>query len=189
MASAPAMPDSMHAERRASSLNPAYTPTADQPKAIAGLAEGLERGRALPDPARRHRHRQDVHDGGDDRAGAAAGARDRAQQDARRAALQRVPRVLPAELGRVLRLLLRLLPARGLRPGAGPLHREGLVDQRRDRPPPPRRDRGAVRPPRRDHRRLGLLHLRDRLAGALPRADAAVQGRRVDRPRGAASAS
>ena len=29
----------------------------------------------------------------------------------------------------------------GLRPGAGPLHREGLLDQRRDRPPPPRRDR------------------------------------------------
>ena len=25
-------------------LNPAYTPTADQPKAIAGLAEGLEAG-------------------------------------------------------------------------------------------------------------------------------------------------
>ena len=50
--------------------------------------------------------------------------------------------------------LLRLLPARGLRPEPGPLHREGLGDQRGDRPPAPRRDRRAVRAPRRDHRRL-----------------------------------
>ena len=41
----------------------------------------------------------------------------------------------------------------------------------------------ALRPPRRDHRRLGLLHLRHRLAGGLQRADAALQGRRdsIDR--------
>ena len=147
------------------------------------------RGRTLPDAARRHRHRQDLHDGGDDRGGAAALAGDRPQQDARGAALQRVPRVLPRERGRVLRLLLRLLPARGLRPGPGPLHREGLLDQRRDRPPAPRGHGGAVRPPRRDHRRLGLLHLRDRLAAGLQRKDAALQGRRGDRPRrGAAQA-
>ena len=38
-----------------------------------------------------------------------------AQQDARRAALRGVPRVLSAQRGGVLRLLLRLLPARGLR--------------------------------------------------------------------------
>ena len=50
--------------------------------------------------------------------GPAAVAGDRAQQDARRAALQRVPDLLPEKRGRVLRLLLRLLPARGLRPGA-----------------------------------------------------------------------
>ena len=150
---------------------------------------GPRRRRALPDPARRHRHRQDLHDGGDDRRGAAALAGDRPQQDAGRAALQRVPRVLPRQRGRVLRLLLRLLPARGLRPGPGPLHREGLLDQRRDRPPAPRGDGGAVRPPRRDHRRLGLLHLRDRLAPGLQRKNAAVQGRRGDRPRrGAAQA-
>ena len=53
-------------------------------------------GRPLPDAARRHRHRQDGHDGLDHRADPAPRARDRAQQDARRAALQRVPRVLPA---------------------------------------------------------------------------------------------
>ena len=56
-----------------------------------------------------------------------AGARDRPQQDARRAALQRVPRVLPRQRGRVLRLVLRLLPARGVRPAGRPLHREGLA--------------------------------------------------------------
>ncbi len=75
-------------------LNPAYTPTADQPKAIAGLAEAGRRG-AIPDPAGRDRDGKDVHDGGDDRGGAAALAGDRPQQDACRAALQRVPRVLP----------------------------------------------------------------------------------------------
>ncbi len=148
-----------------------------------GTGGGPARGRPLPDPARRHRHWQDLHDGGDDRRGAAAEPGDRAQQDARRAALQRVPRVLPRQRGRVLRLLLRLLPARGLRPGAGPLHREGLVDQRRDRPPAARRHGGAVRPPRRDHRRLGLLHLRDRLTAGLQRKNAALPGRQGDRPR------
>ena len=115
--------------------------------------------------------------------GPATGARHRPQQDARGAALQRVPRVLPRERGRVLRLLLRLLPARGVRPGAGPLHREGLVDQRRDRPPSPRGDGGAPRPARRRDRRLGLLHLRHRLARALFEADGALQGGGVDRPR------
>ena len=56
----------------------------------------------------------------------------------------------PRQRGRVLRLLLRLLPARGLRPEQGPLHREGLGDQPGDRPAAPRRDGGAVRAPRRD---------------------------------------
>ena len=92
-----------------------YVPTGDQPAAIAALSDGLRAGRALPDAARRDRHRQDRDDGVDHRADPAAGARDRAQQDARRAALQRVPRVLPRQRGRVLRLVLRLLPARGVR--------------------------------------------------------------------------
>ena len=145
--------------------------------------------RAVPDAARRDRHRQDVHDGGHDREARPAGPRHRPQQDPRRAALQRVPRVLPGVVGRVLRLLLRLLPARGIRPGAGPLHREGRDRQRRDRPPSPRRDGEPVRPPGRDHRRLGVLHLRDRVAGAVPRADGALQGRRVDRARDAVPAA
>ena len=50
------------------------------------------------------------------REGGPSRARHRAQQDARRAARERVLRVLPEQRRRVLRLLLRLLPARGLRP-------------------------------------------------------------------------
>ena len=57
--------------------------------------------------------------------GAAADPGDRAQQDARRPAVRRVPRVLPGQRGRVLRQLLRLLPARGLHPVDRHLHREG----------------------------------------------------------------
>src|SRR3954471_14964305 len=71
------------------------------------------RGGAVPDARRRDWYRKDGDDGLDDREGWPAGARDRPQQDARGAALQRVPRVLPAQRRRVLRLLLRLLPARG----------------------------------------------------------------------------
>ena len=46
---------------------------------------------------------------------AAPGADPRAEQDAGGAALRRVQELLPRQRGRVLRLLLRLLPARGLR--------------------------------------------------------------------------
>ncbi len=59
-----------------------------------------------PDTARRHRIRQDVHDGQPHRSLPAADARALPQQDPRRAALLRVPRVLPRKRRRVLRLLL-----------------------------------------------------------------------------------
>ncbi len=103
--------------------------------------------------------------------------------------MQRVPRVPAGQRGRVLRQLLRLLPARGVRPGAGPLHREGLVHQRRDRPPAPLGHDVAVPAPRRGHRRQRELHLRPGLARGLPRQDGAAQRRRQGRPRrGAAQA-
>ena len=123
-----------------------------------------QRGPAVPDAARRDRHGQDVHDGQRDRGRREADARDRPQQDARRAALQRVPRVLPDERGRVLRLVLRLLPARGVPALVGHVHREGLLAQRGHRPAAPRGDVVAAAPPRRRDRRLGLVHLRPRLA-------------------------
>ena len=148
-----------------------------------GARERAARGRAVPDAARRDRHREDRDDGVDHRAGAAAGARDRAQQDAGRAALQRVPGVLPRQRRRVLRLVLRLLPARGVRSPGRPLHREGQLAERRHRPPAARRD---VEPPlaaRHDHRRVGLLHLRPRLAGGVREEDRLPDRRRGDRSR------
>ncbi len=141
------------------------------------------RGQPLPDAPGRDRDRQDGGDGVDDREAPASGARDRAQQDAGRAALQRVPGVLPTERGRVLRLLLRLLPARGVRPAGRPLHREGLVGERRHRPPAPRGDERAPDAPRRRHRRVGLVHLRDRLARGLRGEDGAARARAGGRPR------
>ena len=88
--------------------------------------------------------------------GAAPHARAGAQQVARRAAGDRVPRVLPEEPGRVLRLLLRLLPARGVHPVDRHLHREGQLDQRRDRPAAPLGHVVAADPARRDHRGVGV---------------------------------
>ena len=70
--------------------------------------------------------------------------------------------LFPDGRGPLLRQLLRLLPAGGLRPLDGHVHREGLVDQRRDRPDAPRGDARAPHPERRAHRGLGLLHLRPR---------------------------
>ena len=146
-----------------------FEPTGDQPQAIERLADGLARGPAPPDPARRDRHRQDLHDRQGDRAAPEADARAGPQQDARRAALRRVPRVLPGQRGRVLRQLLRLLPARGVPAAVRHVHREGLEPERRDRQAPPRGDPRPVRAARRDHRRQRQLHLRPRRAGRLRR--------------------
>ena len=110
---------------------------------------GHPAGRPVPDAARHHRLGQERHHRLDDRAGAEADAGARAQQEPGRPAGQRVPRVLPRQPGRVLRQLLRLLPARGVHPVERHLHREGLVDQRRDRPPAPLGHRGAAHPARR----------------------------------------
>ena len=138
---------------------------------------------AVSDPAGGHRVGQDGHDGVHDRAGAAAGARDRPQQDARGPALQRVPGVLPEQRGRVLRLLLRLLPARGLRPAAGSLHREGLLDQRGDRPTAALRHGRSARAPRRGGRCQRVVHLRPGLARALRRPGGDAQEGRDGGPR------
>ena len=89
------------------------------------------------------------------------------EQVARRAARGRVPGDLPEEPGRVLRLLLRLLPARGVPPVDRHVHREGQLDQRRDRPAAPLGHERAAHPARRDHRRVGLGDLRPRFARAV----------------------
>ncbi len=131
----------------------------------SGHRRARGRGRArrqVPDPARHHGLGQELHHRRRDREDQPADARARAQQEPGRAAHQRVPRALPQEPGRVLRLLLRLLPARGLPPDHRHLHREGLVDQRRDRPAPALGHQRAHVPARRGHRRVGVGHLRAR---------------------------
>ncbi len=131
--------------------------------------------------ARRHRLRQDLHDGEGDRGDAASGAGARAEQDARRAALRRVQELLPRQRGRVFRLVLRLLPAGSLYPAHRHLYREGFVDQRADRPHAPLGDARAARTRRRDHRRLGVVHLRYRLGRDLFGDDLLAEEGRADR--------
>ena len=142
-----------------------YQLTGDQPDAVAKLVEGLNR---------KQKHQTLLGVTGSGKTFTMANVIERAnrptlvlcpQQDPRRPALLRVPRVLPRERGRVLRLLLRLLPAGGLHPAHRHLHREGRGHQRGDRQAAPRRDAGPLRAPRRRHRRLGVLHLRSRRAG------------------------
>ncbi len=141
-----------------------------------------QRHRARPGAARRHRLGQDLHHGAGDRPHQPAGADPRAQQDAGRAALRRVQELLPQQRGGIFRLVLRLLPARGLRPAHRHLCREGKLDQRADRPDAPRRHPRADRARRRHHRRVGLLHLRHRLRRDLYGDDLHRETRRDDRP-------
>ena len=139
------------------------------------------RGRKAPGAAGRHRLRQDLHHGQGHRGGQPSGAGPGAQQDAGRAALSRVQELLPAQRGRILRLLLRLLPAGGLHSGRRRLHREGSDRQRRARQAAAVGHQVAVRAPRLHHCRLGELHLRPGFAGSLLR-HAAVPGEGPEDP-------
>jgi hypothetical protein len=154
-----------------------YEPAGDQPQAIVELVEGTRCCSASPARARPSPWRKVIQDGAAPRAGPGA------QQDAGRAALWRDEELLPGQRGRVFRLVLRLLPARSLRPAHRHLHREGFVHQRADRPDAPLRDARAARARRRHHRRLRLLHLRHRLGGDLHEAMTfdLHKGRQIDR--------
>ncbi len=129
-----------------------FSPAGDQPEAIEALADGVWRGERFQTLSGHHRVGQVRHDRLDDRAGPATHTGHRAEQEPCGAAGQRVPRVLPRQPRRVLRLVLRLLPARGLHAVLGHLHREGRDGQRRDRPAPPLGQLGAADPARRDRR-------------------------------------
>ena len=85
-------------------LDPIFTPTADQPKAIDQIVASVEAKQRFVTLLGATGTGKTMTMAGDDRAPAAPGARHGAQQDARRAALQRVPHVLPRQRGRVLRL-------------------------------------------------------------------------------------
>ena len=75
--------------------------------------------------------------------------------------------LLSAEFRRVLRLLLRLLPAGSVRAVLRHLHREGLLDQRAHRADAAFGDQGAARASGLDHRRHRLLDLRPRRSEGL----------------------
>ena len=81
-----------------------------------GNLRGHRRRRTGSGAARRDRDGQDLHHGQGHRADPATRHHPRPQQDAGRAALRRVQGLLPEQRGRVFRQLLRLLPARSLRP-------------------------------------------------------------------------
>ena len=116
-------------------------------------------------------------------------ARHRPQQDAGGAALRRVPRVLPGQRGRVLRLLLRLLPARGLHPARDTyIEKDASINDDIDRLRHAATS-SLLRARRRDHRRLGVVHLRPGLARGVPGAVAHRRaGRRSRRDEPAAGA-
>ena len=161
-----------------------FQPSGDQPQAMVALANGVRRGD-------RYQTLQGITGSGKtatiawtDRAGAATHAHHRAQQVAGRPAVLRAAGALPQEPGRVLRLLLRLLPARGLPPDHRHLHREGLVDQRRDRPAPARHHLVAADAAGRDRRGVGVVHLRPRLARRVPGPHPGAGDGGADRPAG-----
>ena len=108
-----------------------FEPTGDQPQAIDRLVDGLGQGL---------KHQTLLGATGTGKtftiarvieAARQADPRPRPQQDAGGPALRRVPRVLPGQRRRVLRQLLRLLPARGVPAPERHVHREGL-DRRND---------------------------------------------------------
>ena len=155
-----------------------YQPAGDQPAAIDELERRVRRGDRHVGAARRHRHRQERDHGLAGRAAAAADAGARAQQDALRPAGQGVPRADAAQRGGVLRLLLRLLPARGVHPADRHLHREGLLDQRGGRAAAALGHDVAADPARRDRGGHRLGDLRPGHAGGVPRPLGQGRGRR-----------
>ncbi len=82
------------------------------------------RRRTAPGAAGRHRLGQDIHHGQGHRGDGPAGADSGAQQDSGRAALSRIPHVLPGKRRRIFRELLRLLSAGSLHSQQRCLHRE-----------------------------------------------------------------
>ena len=147
------------------------------------------RGRARRRAARRHRHRQVGHHGVAHRAAATAHAGDGAQQDAGRAAGQRAAGDVAQQRRRVLRVVLRLLPTRGVHRPDGHLHREGQLDQRRRRAATALGDLEPAVAAGRGRGRVGVLHLRPRHPAVLPGPLGRAQGRRRGAPRRLAAAA
>ena len=91
--------------------------------------------------------------------------------------------LFPKQRDRVLRLLLRLLPARGLRPSDRHLHREGQLDQRGGRAAAALVHQQPAHAARRDRGVDRVVHLRPRHPAGVRRPHGAAAGRGRARPR------
>ena len=97
-------------------LQAPFAPAGDQPRAIAELTAGLERGDRFQTLLGVTGSGKTMTIANVIQAYRPPDARALAQQDARRAALRGAQELLPAQRGRVLHLVLRLLPAGSVRP-------------------------------------------------------------------------
>ena len=182
-------------------LHQPYPPRGDQPQAIDELAAGLERG---------DRHQTLLGVTGSGKTFTIANVIARWNRPTlvishnKTLAAQlygEFRQFFPDERGRLLHLVLRLLPARGVRALDQHVHRQGRQHQRRHRPPAPAGHLDAARARRRHHRGERVVHLRPRYARGLeghahrrtrggeahaPRIDRAAGGDPVlaQRPRG-----
>ena len=170
-------------------LDSAFTPTADQPRAIdAARRAASTAGERFTTLLGATGTGKTMTMAGVIEAVQRPGARDRAQQDARRAALQRVPRpTSPTTRSSTSSPTTTTTSPR-------PTSRAATSTSRRTRRSTQEIDRlrhaataARVRPPRRDRRRLGVVHLRPRLARDLRAQHAAPAPRRGGRPRRAAA--
>ena len=159
-----------------------FEPAGDQPAAIAGLIDGLESGLAKQTL---------LGVTGSGKTFTMANVIQTLQrptlilapeQDAGRAALRRDARVFPAQPRRVFRVVLRLLPAGGLRAGVRHVYRQGRVGQRSHRADAAVGDQGADGAARRDHRGDGVRDLRPRRSRGVLQHGAAPVARRSHRP-------
>ena len=133
--------------------------------------------------ARGHRFGQDVHDGQRDRGAEQTDADHEPQQDAGGPTVRRIQEFLPRERRRVFRLLLRLLPARGLYSVDRHVYRERPVDQRRNRKNASQHELGSAQRAQRYHRRVErIVHLRYREPRGFPRHVRRTPGGRRDQP-------
>ena len=122
-----------------------YQPAGDQPQAIDAPDRRLRGRPRAPDAARRDRLGQDLHDRQRHRSACRSPTLVLAPNKTLAAQLYgEFQRVLPAQRGRVLRQLLRLLPARSLRAVARPYIEKDCVDQRAHRADAAVGDQGAA---------------------------------------------
>ena len=145
-----------------------------------------QRAGARPGAPRRHRLGQDLHHGQGDRGDAAAGAGAGAEQDARRPALWRVQSFFPENAVEYFVSYYDYYQPEAYVPRTDTyIEKESPINEQIDRMRHSA-TRGAARARRRDHRRLGVVHLRHRLGRDLYGDDLRAHRRRAHRPAPAA---